>query len=467
MGITSLDESDEANPSLSLGGMKHGITVEENVNAFSTLANNGKFIDGYMIEKITTSSGDIVYEHEVEEVDVFSPQTAYLTIDMMRDVIGSGTGAYLKNSQLKYGGVDWAGKTGTSNDYHDAWFVGMNPNVTFATWIGYDDPASIYCQGCALSYSQRTQKLWAELINSAGDIDKELVMPESRFKQPEGIVQRSFCATSGLLPSELCQKAGLVKSDIFNAKFVPSKVDDSLIDGKKSSLVVVDGKEVPAGSNTPKEFTSGEGYGLAFNPDFLKKHGYDKLGDISLLFPRTNRELWERIGTSGAVSSNSIKDTGSSPSPPTSVSASGNKISWNKSGSKNVVGYRIFAAKEKGGNYKLVGHTTGTSISISSGSGVIIVKAVDYFGRESGASNEVAIENIKEDKKDKENEKQKESNEENKDEKKQEKKDEKKKQEKEQKKQDKEQKAKNENENGKEKNNNDESNKDNGDQNSE
>src|SRR5699024_5456237 len=169
MGITSLDESDEHNLALALGGMKHGITVEENINAFTTLANNGKFVDGYMIEKITDSSGETIYEHEAEEVEIFSPQTAYLTIDMMRDVLSSGTGKYV-NTRLKYGGVDWAGKTGTSTDYHDAWFVGLNPNVSLATWIGYDNPASIFCSNCGLSYSQRTQNLWGQLINAAGDV---------------------------------------------------------------------------------------------------------------------------------------------------------------------------------------------------------------------------------------------------------------------------------------------------------
>ena len=66
-----------------------------------------------MIEKITDSDGNVIYEHESEQVEVFSAQTAYLTIDMMRDVIRRGTAAYLP-SRLKYGGVDWAGKTGTS-----------------------------------------------------------------------------------------------------------------------------------------------------------------------------------------------------------------------------------------------------------------------------------------------------------------------------------------------------------------
>ncbi len=269
MGFTTLTKKDYANPSLSLGAMRHGVTVEENTNAYATFGNNGKFRDAYMIEKITTADGEVIYEHESEAVDVFSPQTAYLTIDMMRDAIKSGTAAYL-NSQLKYSGVDWAGKTGTSQNWKDTWFVATNPNVTFGTWMGYDTPKSLKCDTCSISYSNRNVKLWAELINTATDINPELMAPEKSFKRPEGIVERSYCAISGLLPSELCKEAGLVETDLFNEKFVPTKTDNSL---KKNK----DGK-------------------IIFNPEFLKKNGYDKLDDISVLFPQKNRKKWEKIG---------------------------------------------------------------------------------------------------------------------------------------------------------------------------
>lgn len=287
MGITSLTENDKSILSLSLGAMDYGMSVEENTNAFSTFANHGQFVDGYMIEKITTSDGKIVYEHEPEPVEVFSPQTAYLTIDMMRDVLSYGTAASLK-SRLSHSGVDWAGKTGTSDDYKDAWFIASNPNVTFGTWIGYDSNLGLdYCPGCSLSYSQRSQALWAELINAATAINPELFAPQEKFQQPDGIVSRSYCATSGMLPSELCEKAGLVSSDIYNANFVPTQTDDSLISS---------------------------GGGVAFNPEWLKRNGYNNLSDLSVLFPRTNRELWERIGTSNGSTEKSNKDNDDSSS---------------------------------------------------------------------------------------------------------------------------------------------------------
>jgi len=323
MGINNLKEEDHTNASMSLGQPSRGITVEDNTNAFATFANGGKFVDGYMIEKILDSEGKPIYEHKSDSVKVFSPQTSYLTLDMMRDVIKSGTGSYL-NSQLKHTNVDWAGKTGTSQNWEDAWFVASNPNVTFGTWTGYKTPKSLNCPSCSLSYSQQNIKLWAEMMNTASDIDPELLAPKEKFKKPDGIVSKKVCAVSGLLPSEACSKAGLTRTDIFNSKFVPEKKDDSLIKG--GNTVKVNGKTVAAGSKTPKEFVSGKG--LSFNPDFLKRKNYDRFDDLSVLFPRTNREAWEKIGTSGKVSSDKIKDDKKAPSAPSSLKKSGSSLSW-------------------------------------------------------------------------------------------------------------------------------------------
>ncbi|SFB36879.1 penicillin-binding protein [Lentibacillus halodurans] len=384
MGITTIGENEYAHQSLGIGGTSDGVTVEENVNAYTTLGNQGQFADGYMIEKITDQDGNAIFEHESDPVDVFSPETAYLTLDIMRDVIDQGTGTYLQ-SQIKHGGVDWAGKTGTSQDYKDAWFVGVNPNVSMGVWIGYDDENSIQCPSCSLSYSQRTQKLWAELVNTASDINPDLVAPEKSFERPDGIVSRSYCATSGKLPSDLCEEAGLVQTDLFNAKHVPTEEDDSLIRG---SYVMVNGRAVIAGENTPDEFVEGDG--LTFNPEFLERNGYDQVGDLSILFPRTNREAWEKIGLpQSEVSNDVIEDDGEDPAAPGSVSESGGELSWNSSNSNDVVGYRIFRANNPDSSFNLVGSTTGTSFNVPDNNAVYHVKAVDYFGLESSASNEV------------------------------------------------------------------------------
>jgi len=377
MGITSLEDKEYLNPSLAIGGTTHGISLEENANAYSTFANGGQFKDAYIIEKITTKDGEIIYEQESEPVEVFSPQTSYLLIDMLRDVISDGTATSLP-SLLKHRNVDWAGKTGTSQNTYDVQFVASNPNITFASWMGYEQHDSLEY----LVQSTRNLKLWSALINATSDINPELVAPSHAFQQPEGIVSRSYCAISGKLPSELCEKAGLVKTDLFNAKFVPTEVDNSLVAG---THILVNGKAVTAGPKTPGEFSNGAG--LMFNPEFFREKGFDQLINPSQLIPTNgDRSKWENIAFPNVSTSNSINDDGTAPTAPTSVNASGNRLTWNASGSADVVGYRIYQAPGPGGNYTRVGSTTSTEFSIGNANGVYLVKAVDYFGLESNES---------------------------------------------------------------------------------
>ncbi|MBN6206890.1 penicillin-binding protein [Ralstonia pickettii] len=386
MGVTTIGEDEYANASIALGGTSVGISLEEMANAFSTIANDGKFADAYLIEKITTKDGETIYEHKAEPVEVFSPQTSYLLIDMMRDVISKGTGTYL-NSQLKYRNVDWAGKTGTSQNVENVHFFGSNPNVTVGTWLGYEQPDSLECKYCDLYHSNRNMKLWAELVNAASDINPELVAPPQAFQQPDGIVSRSYCALSGLLPSDLCQKAGLVKTGLFNAKFVPTERDNSLTTG---THVKVNGRSVVAGPDTPGEFTNGDG--LMFTTEYMQKFGLDNLSNPALLLPANgDRSKWENIGIPSGSAGNSITNDNKAPTPPTSVKASGNKLTWNASGSNDVVGYRIYEAKEPGGSFSRVGSTTSTEYTIGKKNGVYYVKAVDYFGEESKESSTVIV----------------------------------------------------------------------------
>ena len=152
-----------------------------------------------------------------------------LTYDMLRDVINGGTATSVKN-RLKFSS-DWAGKTGTSQDYKDTWFVATKRNVSFGVWNGYDEP-KMMGSNKGLTYSLQNIYLWAALINSAYDVAPELVDPSKPLPMPDGIISRSFCALTGKLPSDACAQAGLIRTDLFNAKFVPTKEDNSLISGR-------------------------------------------------------------------------------------------------------------------------------------------------------------------------------------------------------------------------------------------
>ncbi|MCQ6274410.1 penicillin-binding protein [Bacillus sp. V3B] len=370
MGFSSLAESDYINRSTALGGLTNGVSVEENTNAFGTFANNGQFIDAYLIDKITDKEGNVVFQHEVKPVDVFSPQTAYLTYDMLRDVITDGTATPL-NKRLKFSS-DWAGKTGTGQNYKDVWFVATNPNVSFGTWIGYDEPKPMEVNYKGLSYYIRNIYLWADFMNAAYDVSPELVDPSETLKMPSGIVRRSFCASSGLLPSDACSEAGLVRTDLFNEKFVPTKVDDSLTSGE---YVQIGDKKYIALDSTPAEFTES---GLMVNPDSMKK--------LFGITTNANQLLPKSSGLANAsIPDATMKDNGKIPSAP-DVSFSSSSMNWGNHPENDVVGYRVYSEGKKVASIKASG-----SLSYQAENSSYYVTAVDIAGNESAPSNTISV----------------------------------------------------------------------------
>jgi penicillin-binding protein len=370
MGFTSLTKDDYTNRATAIGSLTNGVTVEENTNAFTTFANEGKFIDAYMIDKIVDKNGKTIYQHDVKPVDVFKPQTAFLTLDMMRDVIKKGTAAAL-NNRLKFRS-DWAGKTGTGNDYNDSWLIGTNPNVTFGIWSGYDTPKPLNTAG-SVAYYNRTYYLWADLINAAYDIKPDLIDPKESFTMPDGIVRRSYCVVSGLLPSKACSDAGLVESDYFNPNYVPTKIDDSLIEG---NFVQIGDKKYLAMDSTPSEFAQ---KGMILNPDFIKRMVGNNFSNPSQLIPKRSR--WGKI----LVPDSKLVDNGKTPDS-VGLVGSGNTLTWSQAPDNDVIGYRVY----KDGT-KVAGIKSGSSLSFNASDGMYYVTAVDIAGKESGPSNQVRV----------------------------------------------------------------------------
>ncbi len=371
MGFTSLVEDDYYNRSTALGALRKGVTVEENTNAYGTLANNGDFIDAYMIDKIVDKNGKVIYQHKVDPVKVFSPQTAYLTLDMMRDVISQGTATSLRN-RLKFQS-DWAGKTGTGQDYNDTWFVATNPNVSFGVWMGYDTPKSLDLTYKGLSYGMRNIYLWADLMNAAYDVDSSLVDPSKRFQMPGGIVRRSICSVSGLLPSEGCSKAGLVTTDLFKSGSAPNKTDDSLVAGK---IVQIGDKKYMALDSTPSEFAES---GLMLNPDYIEKLFGINVSDPSNLVQ--NNPTWDKV----AIPTDKISDNGKTPDA-LKIVQNKDGVSWSQHSENDIVGYRIYKDGQKVASIK-----AGETLAFKGGNGAYTVNAVDIAGRESSSSNVITI----------------------------------------------------------------------------
>ncbi|WP_164462233.1 transglycosylase domain-containing protein [Bacillus sp. FJAT-42376] len=371
MGITSIPEENNNFLALPLGGGGN-VTVEENVNAYATFANGGKFIDGYLIESIEGTDGTVIYQHETAAEDVFSPQTAYLTIDMLRDVLSEGTGKRVP-SLLQFNS-DWAGKTGTTQDTHDSWFVASNPNITFGTWIGYDTPSSILTYH-GKPYSRRNQEVWSSLINAAYAKKPDLIGPETPFKMPEGVAEFSYCTLSGSLPSDLCRQAGLVKSDLFNVKYAPETVDDSLKYGK---YILQDGAAYEVPDSAPQDFVY---EGPIINKELLDRFGLESPEDLY--------KYTKNLGRLVVYSGKRAGINGLRPSQLTGVSIDGSTLKWNESGSSDVLGYRVYMSSRGTGSYTKIASISasdGTGLTVSALPASYYVTAVDAEGKESPPS---------------------------------------------------------------------------------
>ncbi|MEK3933855.1 transglycosylase domain-containing protein [Sporosarcina sp. FSL W7-1349] len=376
MGFSKLQEDDYENASFSLGAMGIGASVEENTNAFATFANGGKFVDSYLIEKIEDREGNIIFEHKSEAVDVFSPQTAYIITDMLRDVPKYGTATNMRN-HLNFN-IDMAAKTGTTDSYSDSWLVGYNPNISLGVWMGYKYQ-TLSLQGPGnRSYGTsniRTTTLFAQLMNAANKVKPDVIGAGARFQQPEGVVSRSFCGISGLAPSAACSSAGLVRSDLFNARvMLPNKADDSII---SSSSVLINGKRYQALPSTPREFITAGGVGV--NSEFIERMLGPLKGDASKLFPANS-------GFASQVVSGAVFHADDVPPAPVSVSNNGGTLQWSNSPSNDVVGYYIYR------DGKRVGAISSASRSYPIGGGSYYVVAVDITGKQSGPSNVVSAE---------------------------------------------------------------------------
>ncbi|MGO9138227.1 MAG: penicillin-binding protein 1A [Syntrophales bacterium] len=133
MGITSPLSK---NLSLALG--TSGVTLQEMVRGYGVLANQGKRVVPFFIKKIVDRTGHIFEEAQVKSEEVIDPRIAFMTSYVMQDVVESGTGRRVKSI-----GRPVAGKTGTTDDTRDAWFIGFTPSLVAGVWVGFDQETSL------------------------------------------------------------------------------------------------------------------------------------------------------------------------------------------------------------------------------------------------------------------------------------------------------------------------------------
>jgi len=184
MGITSPLTQD-----LTLALGSSGLTLKELTSALGTFANEGVYVRPFSIISITNRDGELIEEHHPEALRVLDRETAYIVTSMLQSVVSDGTGW-----RVKALGRPVAGKTGTTNDYIDAWFLGYSPELVTGVWAGLDKKESL---GRHETGSRAAIPIWLRFMKQALE-----GRPATVFPVPPGVVFVKVDPKSGLLAGE-------------------------------------------------------------------------------------------------------------------------------------------------------------------------------------------------------------------------------------------------------------------------
>jgi len=190
----------------------------ELVSAYSVFPNLGVRVDPLAITEIRDRGGNLLRRFRPSREEVLSPQTVYIVLSMMRDAMDYGTGA---NARTLGFTLPAGGKTGTTNDYTDAWFVGYTADLVSGVWIGFDQPRRIVNQGTG---SVLALPIWANFMKEAHEGIETHDLPNP----PEGLTTRLICKSSGLLATEFCPTENIY-TEIFKVGTEPADYEECYI----------------------------------------------------------------------------------------------------------------------------------------------------------------------------------------------------------------------------------------------
>jgi 1A family penicillin-binding protein len=178
-------------PSLALGAGE--VTLASLTSAYAAFANGGFVRKPTLIRHVDYGDGEGLMTWEDAPSRAINETTAFLMSDMLSDVINSGTGAQARSLGFR---LPAAGKTGTTNNFNDAWFIGYTPTLVVGVWIGYDMPHTIFHNGFAATVAV---PLWAKFMIEATRGDKP-----AWFRAPDTLVTAEICPVSGRLATTSC-----------------------------------------------------------------------------------------------------------------------------------------------------------------------------------------------------------------------------------------------------------------------
>ncbi len=195
-------------PSLAVGASE--VRLVELVSSYTVFPNQGIKIPHRMITKVVDRYGRVLEDNSsIPREEVLSPQTAYVVTDMLRSVVDAGTA---RRARWMGFSRPAGGKTGTSNEFADNWFVGFTPQITAGTWVGFDDKTSL---GAREDGARNAVPPWTEFMIAAHDS-----LPLIGFEEPPGLVRLDVCLESGQLATDRCLE---VRNEIFRVDNQPTE----------------------------------------------------------------------------------------------------------------------------------------------------------------------------------------------------------------------------------------------------
>lgn len=228
LGFGSIDERDMGLSQLALGGLTIGVSPAEMAAAYGIFVNGGNYIEPYTYTKVVDESGKVLLEKESEIKRAISPQNAFIVADLLNEVIygSAGTGRAARLAKMPA-----YGKTGTTNDDKDRWFVGFTPYYVGAVWYGFDQPKSIKSAGVTYNPSTRVWKTVMDKIHENLEV-KNLQMPED-------VLSEKICTVTGLKAGAGCSS----HTEYFVKGTQPKHICSS----------VHSSEEIPAVTQSPEE----------------------------------------------------------------------------------------------------------------------------------------------------------------------------------------------------------------------
>jgi penicillin-binding protein 1B len=195
----------EPYPSISLGSFE--VTPLEIAYAYSVFANQGVKAQPVTILSVVTRDGNVLESRVVEMVRVADPGVLYVMNDILQEVVSRGTAARVRSLGFTR---PFAGKTGTTNDYRDAWFVGYSPRILTLSWVGYDDGRDL-----GLAGGTAAVPMWTRYMRRISGL-----IPEGSFTRPDNVVTREIDPTTGYLTTPYCPQT---RSEIFVEGTAPER----------------------------------------------------------------------------------------------------------------------------------------------------------------------------------------------------------------------------------------------------